>query len=445
MSRDLRLNRRHFLAQTGAAGLAATFMVRGGAMPAASAPRSVPARRQDEPVTLTYTSWELYPQQAENERQTLVTPFQEQFPNITIENSAVAGYDAYWQKIQTLYATNQAPDVYAMSVGYEWDFANEGKIIDIDDQVKAEMPEDEYFQSSLPMLRYPDPSGRLYAFPFQWVCSVLYYNKDLFDQAGVPYPDETWTYDTLLDAAKELTGEGQFGFSSNSAHTQLDAAIYANGGKVLSDDYKTCVLADSPEAIETIQWFVDLIAVHKVAPDANQSRDIGLGTANSPFQSGRVAMVIDGSWQISTTRGVDFNWDIALVPSGTEDRVIYGGPDSLSISSTTPHVEEAWEFLKYAVGPARSVESFGAGVVPIYKATANSEAWLQAGQDPANMKVLLETEPYMMGAEFISNNWTEWRITAMNSDLTPAFLGASSVEDAVQTATDNINAILAKP
>jgi hypothetical protein len=61
------------------------------------------------------------------------------------------------------------------------------------------------------------------------------------------------------------------------------------------------------------------------------------------------------------------------------------------------------------------------------------------------MKVLLETEPYMMGAEFISNNWTEWRITAMNSDLTPAFLGATSVEDAVQTATANIDAILAKP
>jgi multiple sugar transport system substrate-binding protein len=443
MPRDSRLSRRHFLAQTGAAGLAASFMARGAGYVSA-APRSAPAR-QDEPVTLSYTSWELYPQQAENERNTLVTPFQEQFPNITIENSAVAGFDAYWQKIQTLYATGQAPDVYAMSVGYEWDFANEDKIIDIDDRVKAEMPEDEYFQSPLPMLRYPDPSGRLFAFPFQWVCSVLYYNKDLFDKAGAPYPDESWTYATLLDAAKELTGEGQFGFSSNSAHNVLDAAIYANGGKVLNDDYKTCALADSPEAIETIQWFVDLIFKEKVAPDADQSRNIGLGTSNTPFQSGRVAMVIDGSWQIPTTRGAEFNWDIAMVPSGTEKRVIYGGPDSLSISSTTPNVEQAWEFLKYAVGPARNVESFGAGVVPIYKATAQSEAWLQEGQDPANMKVILESEPYMMGAEFISNNWTEWRITSMNSDLTPALLGATSVEDAVRTTTDNINAILAKP
>ena len=235
------------------------------------------------------------------------------------------------------------------------------------------------------------------------------------------------------------------GSAPTAPHTHLDAAIYANGGKVLNDDYKTCALADSPEAIETIQWFVDLIAVHKVAPDANQSRDIGLSTANSPFQSGRVAMVIDGSWQIATTRGVTFNWDIAMVPSGTEKRVIYGGPDSLSISSTTPHVEEAWEFLKYAVGPARGVEAFGGGVVPSYKATANSEAWLEAGQAPENKKVILDSEPYLMGAEFISNNWTEWRITAMNSDLTPAFLGAASVEDAVRTTTDNINAILAKP
>jgi multiple sugar transport system substrate-binding protein len=439
MVQNARVNRRRFLVQSGAAGLAATFMAR-GAMPTRAA-----IARQSEPVTLTYTSWELYPQQAENERNTLVAPFEAQFPNIKIENSAVAGFDAYWQKIQTLYATGQAPDVYAMSVGVEWDFANEEKIIDIDDRVKADMPKDDYFQSSLPMLRYPDPSGRLYAFPFQWVCSVLYYNKDLFDKAGAPYPDETWTYETLLDAAKELTGEGQFGFSSNSAHNVLDAAIYANGGKVLNDDYKTCALADSPEAIETIQWFVDLILKEKVAPDADQSRNIGLGTSNTHFQTGRVAMAIDGSWQIPTTRGVDFNWDIAMVPSGTEKRVIYGGPDSLSISSTTPNVEQAWEFLKFAVGPARTVESFGAGVVPIYKATAQSEAWLQEGQAPANMKVILESEPYMMGAEFISNNWTEWRITSMNSDLTPAYLGASNVEDAVKTATANIDAILAKP
>src|SRR5262249_3392264 len=152
-----------------------------------------------------------------------------------------------------------------------------------------------------------------------WVCSVLYYNKDLFDKAGVKYPDETWTWDTLLDAAKELSGSGQFGFNSNSAHTHLDAAIYANGGKVLSDDSNTCLL-DNPEPIDTIQWFVDLIQKRKVAPDANQARDIGLTTANAPFSTGKVAMVVDGSWQIANTRDVGFNWDIALVPGGKVKR-----------------------------------------------------------------------------------------------------------------------------
>ena len=70
---------------------------------------------------------------------------------------------------------------------------------------------------------------------------------------------------------------------------------------------------------------------------------------------------------------------------------------------------------------------------------------MEAGPAPENKKVILDSEPYIMGAEIISNNWTEWRITAMNSDLTPAFLGAASVEDAVRTTTDNIDTILAKP
>jgi multiple sugar transport system substrate-binding protein len=387
--------------------------------------------------------WQLFPTQDEVEKSTLIDPFEQANPTIKVKNSTVPGYDAYWQKIQTLYASGQAPDVYGMSVGYEWDFAHDEKIIDIDDRVAAEMPADQYYQSSLPMLRYPDPAGRLFAFPMHWVCSVLYYNKDLFDKAGVKYPDETWTWDILLDAAKELTGSGQFGFNSNSAHTHLDAAIYANGGKVLSDDYKTCVL-DNPEAIATIQWFVDLIQTHKVAPDANQARDIGLTTANAPFSTGKVAMVVDGSWQIANTRDVGFNWDIALVPAGKVKRVIYGGPDSLSISSKTSHVEEAWQFLKFAVGPNRSLASFTPGTVPVYKATAMSDEWLEKDKAPANKKAILDTEPYMMGAEFISKHWTEWRITAMNSDLTPAFLGAQSVEDAVKKTVEDVNAILSK-
>ena len=87
MSRKSRLNRRELLALSGAAGIGATFMARGGA---AGTPLFVPARRQDAPVTLSYTSWELYPQQADNERETLVAPFQAENPNITIENSTFA-------------------------------------------------------------------------------------------------------------------------------------------------------------------------------------------------------------------------------------------------------------------------------------------------------------------------------------------------------------------
>jgi multiple sugar transport system substrate-binding protein len=443
MGLNRRLSRRDLFAGAGAAGVAATLMPRDGR--AAGGPgRSLAAARNADEVNLTYIMWEFYPGQADVEKKTLVGPFEAANPGIKIDNSTIPGYAAFWDRIQALYASGKSPDVYGMSVGYEWDFANEGKIIDLDDQIKAEMPADEYYQSPLPMLRYPDPSGRLFAFPMHWVCSCLYYNKDLFDKAGVPYPDESWTWDTLLDAAKELTGGNQYGFSSNSAHTHLDAAIVANGGKVLNDDYKSCAL-NSPEAIDTIQWFVDLIYKHKVAPDPNQATDIGLTTANLPFQSGQVAMVVDGSWQIVTARGATFSWDIAMVPGGKVKRVIYGGPDSLSISSKSEHPEEAWKFLKYAVGPARSLASFSPGTVPIFKATAQSEEWLEKGLPPANKKVLLDTEQYMVGAEFISNNWTEWRINAMNSDLTPAFLNKSSVADAVKKTCEDIDTILAKP
>jgi multiple sugar transport system substrate-binding protein len=404
------------------------------------APPANPANLQGG--NLVYLTWQLFDHQKETEQKLLATPFGNAHGGTNIDITVIPGFDDYTQKLDTAFAANTPPDVFSQSIAYTWDFANLSKVLNLQPYVDRDLKVDDYFMNIAQGDRFPLPNGPLYSVPYQWVCSVLYYNKDLFDKAGVKYPDQSWTYDTLLDAAKELTKNGNYGFDSSPQHTFLDALISSNGGQVLDDAYTKCVI-DQPIARDAIQWTVDLVQKYKVAPTAKVAKEAGLSAAGSVFASGRVAMSIDGSWAISQMlSGTSFNWDIAMVPSGKVKRAVYGGPDQYAIPSAVKNPDLAWEWLKFIIGPDRPLESFSAGAVPFYKPKALSAEWL--ARAPQNLKIILDTAPYIEGAEF-GHNWQKWRIDTMNSLLAPAYLGDMSVDDAIAKTVTEVNKVLSQP
>lgn len=392
------------------------------------------ARPSGGNVTLEYHSWS--PQVLDREKEHLMKPFTAKFPNIAI-NGTAAPWDQYWQKLQTLSVAGTPPDLMEMSVAYAWPFAESKFIRELDSWVKRDLNISDFYWTLAETLMY---KGKIYAMPYAWVCSVLYYNKNMFDKAGIPYPDETWTYDKLLEVAKSLTrGNEQYGFLSSSQHTLMDAMISANGGSVLNKNRDASTLEEDV-AVDTIQWLVNMIWQHKVSPSPQEIQG-----QQSPFESGKVAMTIDGSYQIDRWREIkDFEWDIALVPTGRAKRVIYGGPDSISIHAKTKHPEEAWEYLKWHTFAGRNMDSYAGGKVPMLKSLAQSEAWLEAGKAPANKKVILDSAPYIEGASFDALGWMEWRIDAVNNGLAPAFMNQQSVKEAVKATVENVNRALAK-
>jgi len=141
---------------------------------------------------------------------------------------------------------------------------------------------------------------------------------------------------------------------------------------------------------------------------------------------------------------VKFNWDIAMVPKGKQSRVIYGGPDQSAIAAHSPHPDESWEWLNYISGQHRPLQSFDVGVVPFYRPSAESNVWLATGNPPSHMKIILDSQPYVRGAEF-GHNWIKWRIDAMNSALAGAFLGNEGVKAAATKACEQIDEILKEP
>lgn len=392
-------------------------------------------QKEDE-VVITYMFWtpiyEPYVREA-------VRIFESENPGIRVQYESLA-FDPYWQKVQNLYAAGNPPDTFDMSIAFVWDYADMDAVMPMDEFISGNI--DNYYERAIDMVRYPDINGQAYAMPYQWVTSLLFFNKDMFDEAGIDYPDNSWTYEKLIEVSAKLTDaeKGQFGFFSNASHTFLDSMIKAYGGKVLSEDFSSSHI-NEPAAVKVIQKLVDMIHVDKSAPVA-ASYDALLASGGEMFRSGRIGMTIDGSYMIDSFRNVDFNWDAVMVPSGPVKRSIYGGPDSISISSSTKHPEEAWKFVEFMTGVNRPQETWIPGGVPINRSVAESDDWFslhaQWISDPYD---LLRSGDYLEGADF-SSRWLEWRINTMNSELAPAFMGRKKVQDAANDAKTAIERVI---
>lgn len=431
-------------------GLLTTFVLVLSACTTPAQPTEPAGPAAAEPVKLKFMCWSATIGTVETVEDELTKPFTEK-TGIEMEVE-ITPWSEYWTKIQTLAASGTMPDVYCQSVAFAWDHANRGISLNVQPLFDADMAAEDYFLELTPVLRYPDGAGDMYAVPFRWVDGVLFYNKDLFDEGGVAYPTDEWTYDDVLEAAKQLTkdtdGDGkidQWGFYASNDHIALDALIKANGGLVLSEDYSQCMLTDQV-AVDAIQWMVDAIDEWGVSPAPGLvGAELGAGEpAQLAFATGRVAMVIHGSYSVAFFQDMPFNWDVSYQPIGDVKRVVYGGPDSLSLAATSEHPNEAWEFLKYFIGPEMQAKAtvVGLGSMPFLKEAAYNDVFLGTPGLPENYKVAVDSFPYIIGADF-GSQWIEWRVTVMNSELQSALLGERSAADSAASACESIDAILA--
>jgi multiple sugar transport system substrate-binding protein len=400
-----------------------------------------------EDVTITY--WALDGENTDdNLVRGVITPFEEQYSGVKVDLQEIP-WEGYYEKYQTLSAAGQAPDLAFVSAAWIQDFARLGVAMNLDPYVeKAGVfgPEDadKYFLNTLNGLRYPGTQGSLYAIPYEWVTIVFYYNKDIFDAAGEAYPSDDWTYDNLAEVAQKLTKSSgdridQYGMISHWGYDVIDSSIHANGGSILNEDYSDAAL-DTPENIDTIQWWVNLIN-NKVAPlPAEFAQD---GPVNL-FASGKVAMAILGVWGIETFRpDAKFNWDIAMLPKGKEKQTAVQWPNQLAIAGKTAHPDEAFNYAMFAIRPDRPADTVGVGKVPVVKDLAYSETWLEAGKAPAHKDAILKMGDLSVPLEF-GFRWTEWR-EAMDQELQLSYLGERSVDESVAAANAAIQAVLDRP
>ena len=364
-----------------------------------------------EPGTLTWLYWSNPPDRKPLHDQ-IVGRFQADHPTVKVDgvDPPTGGAAGYVTKVAVMVSAGEKLDVFGLSPVWVPDnvganvardlsfFTGRDKAFKVDDYAKGVVDAGSW-------------KGKLYFLALFANFNVLYYNKTLLDRAGVKYPDDTWTTDTVLDAARRLTsGEGAtkvWGFNFARDLNNISPYIWNNGGDAFDkpEDPTKATMSSAP-ALEALQWLADLINRHKVAP--------GEGGAPQPaFQSGQVALQTMAVNSIGAVAlNAQFPWDIAPVPKGKSgQRQNYAGTLFYGVSTASRLPDAAWSLLKTICG------SYGVGLHVQAQIGAPSlrgleKEYLALPPPPANRRVVLDTLPLLRALP---------KVRGMNDIYEPAF------------------------
>jgi multiple sugar transport system substrate-binding protein len=385
---------------------------------------------KDAKVEITYGLWDKNQLPAIQE---IIKLFNKENPNITVKTE-LTPYKQYFQKLETAATGGALPDVLWMNGPHIVQYATGNVLLPISDLVKK----DNYSLDNYPksLVNLYTVGGKVYGIPKDFDTTGFWYNKKIFDEAGVPYPDDTWDWNKLKEVAKKLTNKnkGIWGYASvlgnQGGYYDL---IWQNGGHIVSEDGKS-VGFDQPEAIEALKYDISFIK-EGLSPTQAQMTE----TAPSDlFSSGKIAMMFDGPWMVPEyKKNPDLN--VAVLPKGKQRAVSIHGLANV-ISANTKHKDAAWKFVQF-LGSKDAAEVFAktGTVIPAYNGT--QDAWLQSVPN-LNLKSFIDEVDYAVPLPSVKNTGEIWQYET--DILKKAWSGEESVEDAAKELTKQANDSLAK-
>jgi multiple sugar transport system substrate-binding protein len=370
--------------------------------------------------------------------------FEAQHPDIKVKVD-VSDWDSYWEKLRVQTAGGTPPDVYAMDAPLYPDWQSRDSFLNLQpfiDQEKGLL--DDVYPITLEAYRTKDG---YYGLPRDFQTIVLYYNKDMFDAAGVAYPTADWTYDDLRAAAKKLTkdkdGDGtidQWGLWAEVFDPEpfWGPVVWSFGGDII-DSGAHHTLIGSDAAMGAWKWIATTWLEDKSMPTAEQLAQYG----TDGFRAGIAAMGVSGHWTVPDYAQLPFKWDVAPMPKGPKGRITSVNCAGFVIAKNSQHPKEAWEFVKYAISPVGQSELAKIGLaIPIRKSVAESPDYLEQKTAPINHKMFVDALTYAHVKPFF-RGYEEWSAT-IGDALNLAWTGQKPVEEAIKEAVVNGDAVLAK-
>jgi multiple sugar transport system substrate-binding protein len=341
--------------------------------------------------------------------------FELAYPNIDLKiETSTSGL----QKLLIMLAGGDAPDVFLWNDENLTPLVGKGAVADLMPLINADRLDlNLYFQEVTDAFKY---KNSIYGLPVQFDTDALYFNKNLFDTAQLPYPNENWTWDDFLTAAKKLTKDiNQDGKPDQFGCLRPDFLLVArsNGVKLFSSDLKRCTL-NTPESIASLKFVADIETKYKVCPTQDQMRDRAGVQGENLFATGQIAMMVGRTYQVV---------ELTKVKVGRASR-LQAEANCLWIESKHPN--EAWEFMKfYSSEKVLSITGAKKNSVPALKTVALSTIY--CSPPPEHIKLFIDALPYAEPAPRMTK-YDEFIKTILNPELDLVFLNQKKAETAIK-------------
>jgi multiple sugar transport system substrate-binding protein len=369
----------------------------------------------------------------------LVAAFEAKVPDIDVNLIHIPGQNDYRTRLGTDFASGTPADIVLINYRRYASFAARNVLEPLGPYLakSSVIKEADFYPEAMQPYYW---NGELMCIPQNLSSLVVYYNEKLFDEAGIAYPGDDWTWDDFVSTAKALTkdidGDGmtdQYGLGTEASIFRLAPFIWQNGGDLVDDPKNpTRLMLDSPEASEAVRWFLDLQLVHKVVPDAVQE---AAEDSESRFQNGRLGMFLNSRRGVPTYREIKaFDWDVAPLPQGkTKAGILHA--DAYCMPSSAENKDAIWTFIEFANSAEGQTTIAASGrTVPSLKAVAESPAFLDPNAKPSRSNVFLDVIPHIRGVP-VMETWVDIEST-VGDELTRGMYGDASAEEVIQTSIE---------
>jgi multiple sugar transport system substrate-binding protein len=362
-----------------------------------------------------------------------IPEFERQFSQYKVKVEAIGG--DYFDKLAVEFAGGTAADVILMSGALFLNFQEKGAFADITPHLDA---------LNVDLTKYtlvPDVfqvGSKQYGMPFQLTITTWYANIDMFEQAGVDLPMEGWTWDDMLEVAKQLTkpDQDQYGiWMQNSAESFWGPLVLSAGGNWMNQDNTKTALADG-DGFEGFKFAVELVTEHKVSPTPAESVAMATSATDNLFAAGVTAMTPANSGAVGNFTnliGDRFRWQPIpqpVYPPTGELRTTFNDQPHV-VNANAKDVEGATQLAVFMAGEVvQGLIAEQRGSTPVLRDLQQSEQYL--APPPPNMEQISRN---LLSAEDLgfTRNWLEW-YRAIHSETDLAFIGEASPEEAFENA-----------
>ncbi|WP_368297624.1 ABC transporter substrate-binding protein [Cytobacillus firmus] len=376
---------------------------------------------EGEKVEVTLAGWGGNPSEQKLLKQT-IADFEEKFPNIDVKHEVIS--EQYMDVLKTRLIGGEGPDVFYLDALEAPALIETGVVEPLDEYVTEDFNTEDFEK---PMLEAFQVDGKTYGFPKDYSTLALFYNKKMFEEAGVEVP-KTW--DELREVSKALTKDGVYGFGVAPELARLYHIAQASGGEVVKDGKANFA---SSEVVEALQPIIDQ---HLEDKTSAQASEVGANWGGEMFGQQKAAMVIEGNWAIPFLEDTfpDVEYGTAELPAVNGEKGTMAYTVGYVMNAASEKKEASWKLISYLTGkegmetwtskgfalPTRKsvAEKLGYDEDPLRGALVAGAPYATVWQEGANLPIIM-------------NNF--------NNQFIAAFLGDRPLSDALKDAQEQAN------